>query len=637
MLPISLLFTSGAYKFRNAVSDPIKILTLFVFFIVVILVHGQALGFYFVQDDAYPYFASSNWLNIYQGIGTDLQYRPNAFLISKVLLELFGVNVWVLRFFGILVIYLIGTMMYLWVATKTGNNALGFLVGLINIVHPGYYSFAVLFLSSAMTGLGVILSIACLWLFYNGISKDLRISYFASLIMFVLALLSYEAAIAIAPLAFLIVIFSKHSELSRTLRIRKWAPIFLISIVYLAFRYRAISRYSENDQLGQYNISPSSVLDNFLYLESSLFGKYIWLTFSPIRNEIALQLIFWIFILVSGFAFARAKKILGLFSFAFVSILFGFLPFLLVGVNGKTLHYVVYGIPGFSIVLSMALLNLRNLRLKGANQLFLATSLVVVLFFSFLNLAAYKGKVLVAQALSSRAISLQFEQTTSEYPEPSKFVFLNTSFHTAATIQFGLTLNALDMKKAMVFQFPTTTPTGRYGLGQNGFQYNEADEKSDNSLFFYTEIFKSDFGSARPLITNVTPLVNVVGSKRTLRGSAITNLNTRGFYSQKDGSYFVSDSRKVATISLSPLMRQIDQTKPITAVIFVKGLKGEELISLKSITSKRNRQNTCESIKIVPTLGEVVVSTSFPPELSQTFRPPLHQGIETCDFSKFGY
>jgi hypothetical protein len=111
-------------------------------------------------------------------------------------------------------------------------------------------------------------------------------------------------------------------------------------------------------------------------------------------------------------------------------------------------------------------------------------------------------------------------------------------------------------------------------------------------------------------------------------------------------------------------MRQIDQTKPITAVIFVKGFEGQELISLKTVTSKRNRQNTCESIKIVPSLGKVVVSTSFPPriwkdtdeltlqmegltvgnkvtiqrvELSQTFRPPLHQGIETCDFSKFGY
>lgn len=477
--------------------------------VLIFFVHGQSLQYFFVQDDAHAYFASENWMNYYYGIASDLQYRPNAYLVTRIIDLVFPDKAWPLRLFGMFMLYVISVLLYAMVMKVSSNKILAIFAATLNAVHPGYHSMMTLYLSAAMTGMGllfVLLSVFVIYLYSRIKSKRL---YILSMLIFVMGLLSYESAIIALPLMFLVYLFSSNNTdkifykiLSRIKTTSYYfIPHISVAFVYLISRKSAVEHLDAVGGTGNYAISIGSIGSNLDYLYSSLWGKYIFLTFTAIPYDGLLELAFFIFVLWFSFYYAKKSRTLTIYWLAVLSIPLGFTPFMLVGVNGHTLHYVIYALPGLSVLMAMAFLCFSNKRYGNLwPYLFLFFSASM---FIYLEYKAYDTKVLVNQAEIGSNINSQFYNLDNEVTKRKKVVFMNTQFRIAAAIHFGETLDIATRNNRRSYDFPQMN----YPWHVSEEFYSSQTRQDADISFIFLEHFRVNEQFTDSKLHDVTPYV----------------------------------------------------------------------------------------------------------------------------------
>lgn len=503
---------------------------IFFLFIILLVVHGQSLQYFFVQDDAHAYFASEHWAKAYFGISQDLQYRPNAYLVTYIIDFIFPDKAWPLRLTGICILFLISLFLYKTLFAITKNKTLAWNTSVLNLVHPGYYSMMTLYLSSVMTGLGLLFSILAIYATYNFVKKGSIKAYWSSFLFFLVALFSYEAAVISLPLMLCVVFFAQNDlpvvSLGFYRRLRyslfNLLPHLFILTAYLVLRMRAIYYHSKKGSIGNYSISVESAWSNARYLLESLYGKYILLTFMEIPFDLFFGGVGFLLVLLSSYFYAKINNFILLYFFALISIPIGFLPFVLVGANGHTLHFVIYALPGFSLLLAMSTLLFFNFDKPRLLRKLLFFSLLF--YFCFVNYAAYKNKVLVNQAEIGENISRQFLNLSEDVLNRRAVSFLNTPFRLAAAIHFGETLDIFSRKNRRAYYFPQMDQAQSQSAGVSEIPISPA----TRTAILHLEHFRVNEQFVDSKLWDVSSYVDDSAARISFEPQLKTNLGDKG-------------------------------------------------------------------------------------------------------------
>ena len=157
--------------------------------VLILLVHGHTLGLFYIQDDAWAWMGARDWPAFYQGIATDLQYRPNAFLLTHLLSYIAPEEPWPLRAMGLFLLWSMGALTYIVTKRLSGVPSLAAIAAVLLVVHPGYYSMATLYLAAVMTGLGVICVLSGMWAAHVHTTSPKPLSWLLTFLAMIAALL----------------------------------------------------------------------------------------------------------------------------------------------------------------------------------------------------------------------------------------------------------------------------------------------------------------------------------------------------------------------------------------------------------------------------------------------------------------
>ncbi len=448
--------------------------TLFIAMAVLILIaHFTSLSVFYVQDDAYAWLESANWKSIYATANTALQYRPNAWFLTYLLDQIAPDEPWPLRVMGMFILWLTGVLTYYVVRALSKSNLLAIITSLLVITHPAFYSYMTLYLSAVMTGLGLIFVLAGTLASHKYSQHQRRITYGLTILFLLLALTSYETAIIVLPIMIGIDYLYAHSP-KILATVKRYTPHIIITFIYLYIRKTGIDQFALNNETNQYNISLENILYNINYLYDIVLGQYI-------NDSQFLSFFIIFFITLGSILYVHIYKKWRLFIGAISWLILGALPFIII--QSMSLHYGVYSIIGFCLLLAMAVTLVWQKRSFSGIIIF---SLLIIINI-LANHSSYKNNILTSMAYTGQNIVTKFEDLNIEN---RNVIMMNMSNHLAWRIHFGNSINIAHRDNPYIIEFPQ----GDWPIKTN-----------DTARVIFVENFTDDTSDLKTKLYDITP------------------------------------------------------------------------------------------------------------------------------------
>lgn len=518
-----------------------------------LLTHYHAIGIFYVQDDAYAWLGSAGVnlaegdIGSYNSITTALQYRPNAWVLTHLLDIISPDAAWPLRVAGMVTIFLTGIMGFYTTRVLSNNNYLAAITSILLVVHPGFYSYATLYLSAVMTGLGLLLVFAGVMAAYHLAQKYSHAAYGFTLIFLVFALTSYETAIMILPMMMGVdYLYSQKKCLKRTLM--RYIPHIVITLGYLYARKLGIEASVAENTAGHYEPTLKNVIGNAFTMIQHLFGiPLIGFT----KTVKIMTIVVSILTLLLSFFYARKNNHFPLWIGAWVWIILGIAPFTLIG--GIALHYIVYAVPGFALLLAMSVHYLyQKQKIIGCITFFALLAAGIAI-----NDNAYQKRILTSMAYTGKNLVNEFEKAKTDN---KNIVMMNMNNHMAWRIHFGNSINIAHRSDPYTINFPQ----GEWPVVE-----------MQNPQYLYVTVTPDDPENVSNQIIDVTKWVDETAKWTNIRPVISTNKGQKALdiTTKKDGSLILKAKGDLDFIEIgwTPLKANMPYTISFETVSPEKG------------------------------------------------------------------
>ena len=395
----------------------------------------------------------------------DLQYRPLAFVLGRLLEIVFGVSPISLRLGSFLVHIVNCWLLFCFINRLIKNRLYAFLAALIFAVHYGLYFIFSLYLVAAMPGLGVttfLLTLAC---FQNSLlakhknSRSYRMWQILGVLCQCMGLLIYEGTLPVvaclAPLIFL----NMDTTIVRTRQWKKvWdevlpiVPYLSVAIFYLTVRLPLIKHAFATNPVDTswYQPDIGKVLINLTILGRTALGYPHYFNFQLNSFHIFLTV-------VSVILAFTAWKNTRVFFLGSVICVAGVAPFLVLPEMQD--YYAIFAILGLCVLFAAFLQTLHRLvKLRLLLSLAIGTfvGVVVAKSIDIVN-RGYETHALTRMANWSLSFNRQFFALARQYPPGARIEVRGISMWQQWRIHFGDNIN-INLPFATPYQFTFITP-----------------------------------------------------------------------------------------------------------------------------------------------------------------------------------
>lgn len=437
-------FVYKKYLIRILTSNFFTIFYLFFIFTVFFL---KSIGNFFVADDfTWLKWAATTNLSDLPKLFSDAQgffYRPFDKLIMYFLYTVFSFSPQGYHIFMLLVHFLIGLGVYIFINRIFNNKLLSFAGAFVFLFLPSQAE-NVFWISTLSTNLSTLLIVYMILLWMNFRKNSSKISYILAFILAVLALLSYEGAIILLPLLIILDLFLTKAKILSTKTLISYFPFAAITAFYPFVREIT---HSVNFG-GDYSYSFAHLIPNFIgnfagYLGVFIFGEPFLPFYTISRNilkaDSLLVLTFLIVALfvISGFLFVKRKTLKKFYktetsNLILFSVLFSFIsliPFL--GLGNIAQRYGYLSSLGFAFLLVIIVKKIGDF-IKNKNYKIFTLAALIILLGGWYNYQNTKVNAQWREAgrITQRTLAYLRLYYDGEHPN-SNFYFVNVPIRKA--------------------------------------------------------------------------------------------------------------------------------------------------------------------------------------------------------------
>lgn len=323
-------------------------------------------------------------------------YRPIQLLAYSIVYRIFSLNVFGYHLLNLLLHLSNAILVYFFTLVLFRRGDLSFISSLLFTVHP-VHTEAITYMNGTADPLAMFFGLLSLYLY---LKANKNIYYFASLICFIMALLSKETIII---LPFLVILLDLYKgEFSKKLMM-KYIPYFMLMCCYILIRATILNFTGSFNLFAESNIYTENLHYRIFTFLASLV-EYYKLLLAPINLQYDRRMIVFVSFLAPKVLFSLILFLVFSY-FAYRSfksnkvIFFGFIWFFIslapvsgvVPINGFTMeHWLYFPSVGFSIVFSYLMVKLSKKvypiiqKPKGSYVgLYIPILLVIAIIFSY--------------------------------------------------------------------------------------------------------------------------------------------------------------------------------------------------------------------------------------------------------------